>query len=73
MNGRRHRLRGIRATGTTRDRVLLYTLVPLGLFLFALGVVGARTALTLLPFDPHHIGLQAGGLVLAFIGLRHWT
>ncbi|GHE39010.1 hypothetical protein ABZ508_14445 [Streptomyces lavendulocolor] len=72
MKGRSHRLRGIRGAGTSRDRVLLYTLVPLGMFLFALGVVGARTGLTLLPFDPHHIGLQIGGLVVAFIGLRHW-
>ncbi|WP_331753184.1 hypothetical protein OG440_39540 (plasmid) [Streptomyces sp. NBC_00637] len=68
----RLRLRGTRTAGSTRDRILLYTLVPLGLFLFALGFIGARTGLTVVPFDPHHIGTQATGLVLAFIGLSHW-
>lgn len=72
MTGQPHRLRGIRATGTTRDRVLLYTLLPLGLLLLAIGLLGATTGVTVVPFDPHQIGTQAVGLLLAFIGLRHW-
>jgi len=69
VTGRRpHR---VRTSGTTRDRVLLYTLTPLGLFLFALGFISSQTGL-MLPFDPHHIGTQATGLVLAFVGLSHW-
>ncbi|MDT9692984.1 hypothetical protein Q5762_32620 [Streptomyces sp. P9(2023)] len=69
MNERHHRLRG---AGTGQDTLLLYTLMPLGLILFALGILGATTGITLLPFDPHHVITQIGGLVLAFIGLRHW-
>ncbi|MEV5450354.1 hypothetical protein [Streptomyces sp. NPDC052535] len=70
MTGRRaHR---VRARGTTRDRVLLFTLTPLGLFLFALGFIGSQMGFTVLPFDPHHIGAQVTGLVLAFVGLSRW-
>ncbi|WP_327432905.1 hypothetical protein [Streptomyces sp. NBC_01236] len=70
MTGRRpHR---VPSAGATRDRILLFTLVPLGLFLFALGFIGASTGLTVVPFDPHHIGTQVAGLVLAAVGLTHW-
>jgi DNA-binding CsgD family transcriptional regulator len=70
MPGRRpYRLR---ATGGTRDRALLCTLVPLGMFLFTLGFIGSGTGITLLPSDPHHIGTQVVGLLVAVIGLTHW-
>ncbi|MCP3818815.1 hypothetical protein NLX86_12055 [Streptomyces sp. A3M-1-3] len=72
MTGQHHRLTGLRGPGTRHDRLLLYTLMPFGLLLFALGILGATTGITLLPFDPHHVVTQIGGLVLAFIGLRHW-
>ncbi|MEU0108403.1 hypothetical protein ABZ313_24000 [Streptomyces sp. NPDC006251] len=67
-----HRPLRVRTRRVTRDRALLYTLTPLGLFLFALGFIGSQTGFTVLPFDPHHIGTQVGGLVLAFVGLSHW-
>ncbi|UQA91143.1 hypothetical protein [Streptomyces halobius] len=57
---------------TARDCVLPYTLLPLGMLLVAIGYLGAVTGVTMVPFDPHHIGTQIVGLVLAFIGLRHW-
>ncbi|MEU7404711.1 hypothetical protein [Streptomyces sp. NPDC044948] len=70
MTGRRpHR---VRLAGPSRDRILLYTLTPLGLFVFALGFIGSQTGFTVVPFDPHHIAPQTAGLVLTFIGLRHW-
>ncbi|MEU0721800.1 hypothetical protein ABZ498_32065 [Streptomyces lavendulocolor] len=72
MTERYHRLHGLRGAGTGRDRLVLYTLMPLGLLLLALGILGATTGITVLPFDPHHVVTQIGGLVLAFIGLRHW-
>ncbi|MFD3928315.1 hypothetical protein [Streptomyces sp. NPDC058614] len=61
-----------RSANPTRDKVLLYTLTPLGLFLFALGAIGGQIGLTVLPFDPHHAIAQVGGLGLALAGLTHW-
>ncbi|MET9835905.1 hypothetical protein ABZ078_43035 [Streptomyces sp. NPDC006385] len=72
MSREPHRLRGLRSTRSTRDNVLLYTLLPLGLLLVAIGLLGAATGFTVVPFDPHHIGTQIAGLLIAFIGLRHW-
>ncbi|WP_043732138.1 hypothetical protein [Streptomyces zinciresistens] len=60
------------STRSARDSILLYTLLPLGLLLVAIGILGATTGLTVVPFDPHHIGTQVVGLVVAFAGVRHW-
>jgi hypothetical protein len=46
-----------------------YSLVVLGLVLFLVGNIGARTGLVILPFDPHHVYTQLGGAVLAIVGL----
>lgn len=55
-----------------RDRLILWIAVPVGLVLFLIGQIGARTGFVALPFDPHHIGTQiVGGLVLLY-GLMHW-
>ncbi|MEU0042878.1 hypothetical protein [Streptomyces werraensis] len=45
---------------------------PLGLSLFALGLIGSQMGFTVLPFDPHHIGAQDTGIVVAFVGLSRW-
>jgi len=36
--------------------------------MFLVGNIGARTGLTILPFDPHHMWIQIGGGVLAITG-----
>jgi hypothetical protein len=37
--------------------------------LFLAGNIGARTGLTILPFDPHHVIAQFGGALAAIVGL----
>lgn len=57
---------------TRRDRVVLWTAVPVGVALFLVGQIGARTGVIALPFDPHHLLTQIlGGIVLLY-GLMHW-
>ncbi len=41
----------------------------LGLALFLIGNIGARTGIVILPFDPHHAFGQLGGAIMAFTGL----
>ena len=37
--------------------------------MFLVGNIGARTGITLLPFDPHHVIAQFGGAGVALVGL----
>ncbi|MFB8128720.1 hypothetical protein [Streptomyces mirabilis] len=61
-----------RSANPMRDKVVLYTLTPLGLLLFALGAFEGQNGLAVLPFDLHHAIAQAGRLVLAVAGLPLW-
>jgi uncharacterized membrane protein YfcA len=47
--------------------------VVLGLVLFLVGNIGARTGLVILRFDPPHVYTQLGGAVLAIVGLSFAT
>jgi hypothetical protein len=40
-----------------------------GLVLFLTGSLGARLGFVVLPFDPHHVIGQLGGLLLALFGV----
>lgn len=57
-----------RLTAPWRKR-LGWPLVALGAAMFILGNIGARTGITILPFDPHHVFAQFGGAVIAVVGL----
>ncbi len=46
-----------------------WPLCILGALLFILGYVSSQAGVSVLPFDPHHVVSQAGGLVLAVLGL----
>lgn len=46
-----------------------WVLVAIGAILFLGGNIGARTGLSFLPFDPHHVYAQLGGALLAMVGL----
>jgi hypothetical protein len=48
---------------------LEWPLVALGAAMFLVGNIGARTGITLLPFDPHHVFAQFGGAAVAAVGL----
>jgi hypothetical protein len=43
----------------------------LGLVLFLIGNVGARTGIVILPFDPHHVFGQVGGAIIGFTGVMN--
>lgn len=51
-----------------RQRLSL-PLIIVGVLLFIGGQIGARTGLTFLPFDAHHLFAQWGGAVIAVTGL----
>jgi hydrogenase/urease accessory protein HupE len=55
-----------------RDRLVMWTTIPLGVALFLTGLVGARTGAIALPFDEHHIWSQVLGLGLLLFGLTRW-
>jgi len=57
-----------RARAPWRKR-LGWPLVAVGAVMFLLGNIGARTSLTFLPFDPHHVFAQFGGAVVLIVGL----
>lgn len=57
-----------RARGPWRKR-LGWPLVAVGAMMFLLGNIGARTGITFLPFDPHHVLAQLGGAVVAILSL----
>jgi hypothetical protein len=61
-----------RPGSTRRDRILFRTLTPLGLGLFAVGAIGAKTGAYMIPFDPHHMITEIVGLAMAFTGLTRW-
>ena len=46
-----------------------WSMVAIGLVLFLIGNIGARTGLVALPLDPHHVYSQLGGGLMAIIGL----
>ena len=58
--------------GVLRHR-LGWPLCLLGLVLLLAGIVGAVTGTGVLPFDPHHIVSQAGGVLFAVTGARWAT
>lgn len=39
-----------------------------GVLMFLVGNIGARTGVTFLPFDPHHVGTQLLGAVVIAVG-----
>jgi hypothetical protein len=53
---------------TWRQRIG-WPLAIIGLGLFLAGNIGARTGVTILPFDPHHMIAQFGGAVVAGAGV----
>lgn len=46
-----------------------WPLVAIGAAMFLVGNIGARTGITLLPFDPHHVFARSGGTLVAVVGL----
>lgn len=54
-----------------RDRIVMWTALSLGVALFASTLLGNMMGFTV-PFDPHHVYGQAGGIVLALFGLTRW-
>ncbi|MEP6973789.1 MAG: hypothetical protein ABI869_06575 [Actinomycetota bacterium] len=46
-----------------------WSMVVVGLVVFLIGNIGARTGVVALPFDPHHVFAQLGGGLIAIIGL----
>lgn len=46
-----------------------WPLAIVGAVLFIGGNIGARTGITFLPFDPHHVYAQFGGAVVGMVGL----
>lgn len=61
-----------RARRARRDDVkrrLGWAMVILGVALFLMGQIGARTGFVLLPFDQHHVLSQVAGFFLAIQGL----
>jgi hypothetical protein len=61
-----------RRIATRADRIILATAVPVGIVLFIVGQLGARTGITVIPFDPHHVMTQIVGLGAVLYGLMHW-
>ena len=61
-----------RVTRRWRKRVG-WPLVGVGGVMFLLGNIGARTGITILPFDPHHVIAQFGGAVVLIVGLLSAT
>ncbi|MET9835765.1 hypothetical protein ABZ078_42285 [Streptomyces sp. NPDC006385] len=55
-----------------RDRIVLWTALFLGIGLFASSLLGNIMGFAVLPFDPHHIYGQIGGIALALFGLTRW-
>ena len=46
--------------------------VPFGVLLLIVGQLGARSGMIWLPFDPHHMFTQLGGVALLLFGLTRW-
>ena len=61
------RRRGADSGRTAKQRVGLVLLVA-GLVVFFASAIGARAGFTVLPFDPHHVIGQLGGLAFALLG-----
>ena len=51
------------------NKWVVVPMMVVGLVLFLMGNLGARTGIVFLPFDPHHIYEQLGGAALAITGL----
>ena len=65
--GRRAQERMLRRHG--RRKRVGWILIVVGAIAFLGGNIGARTGLTFLPFDPHHVYAQLGGAVAVVSGL----
>ncbi len=50
-----------------------WIMVAVGLPMFLIGNIGARTGVVTLPFDPHHVIAQLGGALVAIVGLMAAT
>lgn len=50
-------------------KLIGWPLAMLGAVLFVGGNIGARTGITFLPFDPHHVYAQFGGAAIGVLGL----
>ncbi|WP_331753119.1 hypothetical protein OG440_39350 (plasmid) [Streptomyces sp. NBC_00637] len=59
-------------TAHRRDRLIMWTALCLGLGLFASSLLGNIVGFVVLPFDPHHIYGQIGGVALVLFGLTRW-
>ena len=46
-----------------------WSIAILGLVVFLIGNVGARTGIVIFPFDPHHVFGQVGGAIILITGL----
>ncbi|UQA91078.1 hypothetical protein [Streptomyces halobius] len=55
-----------------RDRIVMWTALCLGLVLFASSLLGNMLGFVVLPFDPHRIYGQVGGILLMLFGLTRW-
>lgn len=60
-------MRAGRRTGLRKR--LGWPLAALGLVLFLIGMVGARSGLVTLPFDQHHILSQVAGMTVVAVGI----
>ncbi|UGY91274.1 hypothetical protein [Streptomyces gobiensis] len=55
-----------------RDRIVMWTALCLGIGLFASSLLGNMLGFVVLPFDPHHVYGQVGGVALTLFGLTRW-
>jgi hypothetical protein len=51
------------------NRWVALPLIVVGAVLFLMGNIGARTGIHFIPFDPHHVIEQLGGVGLLLVGL----
>lgn len=61
-------VRSARPASRWRKRIG-WSLCAVGVMLFLLGNIGARTGIVFLPFDPHHVFEQFGGGLIGFFGV----
>lgn len=61
-------VRAARRASRWRKRIG-WSLCAVGVMLFLLGNIGARTGIVFLPFDPHHVFEQFGGGLIGFFGV----
>jgi hypothetical protein len=47
------------------NKWIVVPMIVVGLVLFLMGNIGARTGIVILPFDPHHVYEQLGGALVS--------